>query len=416
MIRRLLVLLLFTSTNSFGNIHYIYFEKIPEANEYKAQIDFLKQNLQYFDHWQPQWTYDVNKESLIQGLVDSYDKFSATDDNNVERVLLLADIAHYLYNLEEDKYFEISETLYKKAIKLAPDDYRPYWFIAKHYALANVIDSAILNFLKAEQLLPDKVPVDFWEDYSFGFAMANMPSHCIFSMDRAREILGRPGYFEEQLGNSIKERIKPLDRDSTYSNRQLWTVAEGDMLSFISRPLGIKFLIDSTWRVSIQEYQNHQSGIILIPPALKNNQGREITYTIAILIKVARNGDNLNAYIDQFVAKYSPEKTDDFTGRFAGTISFEIQDKNLYRDIGGAHFHMIGLERNKPKYPGLLLEEPNLLPQGNTEKITFYRPGDTKDRFDGKIYYAIMLDVCEDIYPEAHRVFKKFFESQLIIE
>ena len=416
MIKKILVLTLITSTSSFGNINYIRFEKIPEFHEYDAQINFLKQNLQYFDHWQPEWTYDISKKSLVQGLVDGYDKIAAVDDNNLERVLLLADIAHYLYNLEEEEYFEISESLYKRAIKLAPNDYRGYWFIAQHYSLANVIDNAILYYLEAEKLLPIDAPVEFWENYSFGTALANMPSHSIHSMDKSREILGGPGYFEEKLGNNVKNRIKPVNADSTYTNRELWTVADGDLLSFISRPLGLKLLIDSTWRVSIHNYQNHQSGLTLIPPALKNNQGREITYTIAILMKVAQNGDNLNSYIDRFVAKFPAKKTDDFTDRFEGTLSFEIQDKNLYHDIGGAHFQMIGIERDKPKYPGLLLEEPVLIPQGNSEQVSFYRAGDTKDRFDGVIYYAIMLDVCEDIYSEAYKVFKQFFETQLIIE
>jgi len=56
------------------------------------------------------------------------------------------------------------------------------------------------------------------------------------------------------------------------------------------------------------------------------------------------------------------------------------------------------------------------IPQEKINKLTFYRAGESKDRFGGTIYYAIMLDACEDIYDEAYKLFKETFEKQIIIE
>jgi hypothetical protein len=56
------------------------------------------------------------------------------------------------------------------------------------------------------------------------------------------------------------------------------------------------------------------------------------------------------------------------------------------------------------------------LPKGESDKTTIYRPGKSMDRFDGVIYYAIMLDVCEDIYSDAYDLFKEVFEKQIMIE
>jgi len=55
-------------------------------------------------------------------------------------------------------------------------------------------------------------------------------------------------------------------------------------------------------------------------------------------------------------------------------------------------------------------------PQSKSGKIQYYRAANVLDRFKGKIYYAFMLDACEDIYDEAFKVFKDVFEKQIVIE
>jgi hypothetical protein len=88
----------------------------------------------------------------------------------------------------------------------------------------------------------------------------------------------------------------------------------------------------------------------------------------------------------------------------------------MYQDIGGGHWYMIGIERDRPKYAGLLLENPVALPKGNPNEITYYRASDCKDRFNGKIFYAIMLDSCEYINEQSFSIFKSLFDNQIIIE
>lgn len=400
----------------FGNINYIQFDKIPEYENYTDEFDFLLENEGYYNHWQPDWTYDVSQKSLIKGLKKSFDLFSKLDNENTEINLLLGDIAHYLYNLHEDKYYEMSERHYKKAIDLSLNDYRPYWFIANHYALSNVQDKSVEYFLKSQKLLPIDEPAAFWEEYTFATAVANMPSHCIFAMDKAKSILGEPSYFEEQLGHTIYNRIIPVKNDSSYNYMDIWSASKGDLISFVCRPLGLKLLIDSTWQIDFYDYQNNQAVVTIVPPAIPNKSGREITYTIALIMKVPQNGESLDNFINNFVSKYPDKKNFEFSNKYDGLISQELKDKDMYQDIGGAHMHMIGIKRESPKYPGLLLEQPMSIPQGETNKMTFYKASDSKDRFDGVIYYAVMLDACEDIYDEAYKLFKKIFEKQIVIE
>ncbi|MDB4335157.1 hypothetical protein OAA06_02225 [bacterium] len=410
------LILSFTTLSIFGNINYIQFDKTPDFEKNIDKYNFIKDNEGYYNHWQPDWTYDISKKSLVKGLKESYDLFSKLDNQNIEINLLLGDISHYLYNLHEDKYYELAVNHYKKAIDLAPNDFRPLWFIANHYALSNVQDKSIVYFLKSQKLLPSDEPAEFWEEYTFATATANMPSHCIYAMDKAKSILGEPSYFEEQLGQTIYNRIIPVKSDSTYNYSDIWSASKGDLISFVCRPTGLKLLIDSTWQINFYDYKNYQTVITIVPPAIPNKSGREITYTIALIIRVAQPGDKIEDFIENFVSPYPQKENFKFSNKYPEKISLELKDKNMYQDIGGAHMHMVGIKRDRPKYAGLLLEQPMTIPQGETKKMTFYKAGDSKDRFDGQIYYAVMLDACEDIYDEAYKIFKETFEKQIIIE
>lgn len=410
------VIISFLTLTSLGNVRYIDFKKISDSEKYSDKFDFIVENVGYYDHWEPDWTHDISKDSLVRGLKESYDLFSKLDNRNIEVNLLLGDISHYLYNLHEDDAYQQAVGHYKKAINIAPNDYRSFWFIATHYALSNVQDKSIEYFFKSKKHLPVNVPAAFWEDYTFATAVANMPSNCIYAMDKAKAILGKKSYFEEKLGQNIYDRITPVNRDSVYSYSDIWTASKGDLISFVCRPLGLKLLIDSTWNISFYAYKNYQTVVTIIPPAIKNKNGRNITYTIALIMRVSQPQEKLDDFIGKYVSRFTNKKKCDFSNKYPDIISFEMKDENMYQDIGGAHMHMIGLKRERPKYAGMILEQPIAVPREGTNKMTFYRPGESKDRFDGEIHYAIMLDACEDIHNEAYEMFKKLFEKQIIIE
>ncbi len=133
-------------------------------------------------------------------------------------------------------------------------------------------------------------------------------------------------------------------------------------------------------------------------------------------MRVARPEEKLDDFINNFVAAYPDRNKYHFSSIYPDMISFELKDENMYQDIGGAHMQMIGIKRERPKYAGLLLEQAITLPKGESENMTIYRIRDSKDRFDGQIFYAVMLDACEDIYDEAFQLFKELFEEQIIIE
>jgi|WetSurMetagenome_2_1015567.scaffolds.fasta_scaffold53306_1 hypothetical protein len=416
--KRILFLLLTLQTFSLhGNIQYINIRNIPDYEKYSTQFTFLAQNVQYFNHWVPEWTYDVNKDSLILGLKNCFTTFSQLDSNNIEINLLLGDISHYLYNLNEEEYNDNAIRHYHKAKELDSNDYRTFWFLGNHYTLSANQSESVKNFLKAQTMLPKKVPADFWNEFAYATALANMPSHSIYAMSKAKETLKEPGYFEAQLGETIRKRIVPVDRDSSYNYNKIWSASVSDYTTFYCRPLGLKIIVDSTWNINLYPYKEGQSFVTIVPPAIESKSGRNITYTIAIIIKAAEKGDKIETFINNFLSSYPVINKVNFSNKYDDMIAFEIKNKNMYKEIGGAHMNMLGISREEPLFPGLKLEEPMSIPMdGKSGEMTYYTVGNSLGRFAGTLYYAIMLDACEDIYPQALKVFTDMFNNQIIIE
>ena len=160
----LLMLLLVHCT--LANVNFIDIKKIGDEDKYIKAFEFLKDNQQYYDHWSNEWTYNKSREVLIKELKKNYFTFSSLP-KNTELFLLLGDISHYLYNLNDSASYKLAVNNYNEAIKSNPYDYRGYWFLGYHYALSNLPNEAFDNFLKAEKLSPAKQASEFWNNYAW---------------------------------------------------------------------------------------------------------------------------------------------------------------------------------------------------------------------------------------------------------
>jgi tetratricopeptide (TPR) repeat protein len=412
----ILLLLTFLTFQTHANVSYIDITKITNDRKLVAAYNFVKDNKQYYDRWTNEWSYDKSKQDLKSQLRIHYENFSELMLEHEERYLLLGDIAHYLYNMDDTVYYSVAVQNYNKAAKTNPNDYRAYWFLGYHYGVSNNPNLAIDNFVKAEKLLPQKQSSDFWNDYAWVTAVANMPSHCIYAMDKVKSISGKKGSFQQHFGETIYNRIIPVDKTRPYNKEDIWTVMQDDKIIFTSRPLGIKLLVDSTWGIQVYDYQKNQGVFIMRPTTIANKQGKEVNYTIAILMKTVSDKAKLENYIKDFVSSFSDKRKIEFSSKYDKMVAYEMKDKTKYQDIGGGRFYMIGIERKMPQYPGLLLEAPVAISQEGSGELTYYTASKTKDRFKGKIFYALILDSSEDINDQSYTIFKSFFENQLIIE
>jgi hypothetical protein len=414
--RMCLFLSVFLCMESPANVNYIDISKISNESKHIAAFNYIRENKYMFDHWTTTWNYSRPKEELVEHLREKYTAFKDIVNKSTELYLLLGDISHYLYNLDDSSSYKNAVNNYSLAIRSNPKDFRCYWFIGYHFSLSNVPTEAIGNFITAEKLLPNDHPADFWNDYAWATAVANMPSHSIYAMDKARAIIGKEGSFESQLGPNIRNRIQAVQKDASYKKEEIWTGARDGLITLICRPLGIKVLVDSAWNLSIHDYQKRQTAVIINPAPLKNKKGKEINYTIAVLMKTAEETDKLEDYINKMMPVSDNRKKIHFSDKYRDMVAFELKDDKLYKDIGGGKMHLIGIERMEPVYPGLSLENPVSIPMENSTEVAYYRASNALGRFNGKIFYAIMLDSCGDIDEESLAIFRTFFENQLVIE
>jgi len=410
------LVLVFIYFRAGASITEINIAKISNEEKYITAFREIVKNLSYYNHWSPEWPHQKSKADFLKDLQNSYRLFAALDQKNAELALLLGDIAHYQYNLDNQESFEIAIKHYTSAQQLAPSDYRSFWFLGNHFALSNVPGKAISNFFTAQQLNPSTKSIQFWSEFAFAATLANMPSHCIYALDQVKLAGGNMVNLEKTLGATSRARFETINKLENHLKTEVWTSQKEDYINFTSRPLGIKILVDSTWNLSIYDYNKRQGVFIINPPKIENKKGKAIGYTVAIIMKTANDGDRLEDYIKNFVAKYQEVKPINFSNRYDKMISYEIKDQKIYADIGGAHLYAIGIERERPKYPGMLLENAVNLPKATNAGVNYYTAGKVKDRFDGKIFYAIMLDSCEDINAESLAIFKKLFDQQIVIE
>jgi len=413
-----LLILLMVSLHGYAHLRYIHLDKIDPAGKYNKEINFISDNAQFYENWSPDWNFPVKKDSIVQELTRCYKLFVQvqTQADNVEVDLLLGEIAHYLYNMDIQDYYDKAESYYQKAIHLDEKDYRGYWFLASHYAASTVQDKSVIFYEKARKLAPSDIPSGFWAEYGFAMLLANMISHCSMALDNAKKLSDNSDY-TRQLEKLLQMRWLPVDADSSYSSKEIWEAARlGKQIGFTSRPLGLKLRIDSSWGIQFSNYNNHSAPVILAPGKETNKKGRPIGYSIAILIKVADAGETLDSYIAKFTKGQGTLTQEPTLTPYKNAVCYSMRNAEMYPEIGGGHFHVIGIERDAPVYPGLLLEEPQSLPSGEKGELNFYKPSQQRTRFSGKIFYVLLLDTCEDIHDASYAVFRKLIQEQLVIE
>ena len=404
------------SLHGYAHLKFIHLDKLNATGQYNKEINFLSDNLSYYENWVPDWNFPVKKDSLIRELKRCYALFASAPAENTETALLLGEISHYLYNMDAQGYYDRAVSAYQKAIHLSEKDYRGYWFLASHYGASAVPDQSAIFFQKAEKLLPSDVPLDFWAEYSYGMLMANMISHCSMALDNAKKISGGSEY-EDQIGKLLQLRWQLSDPDSSYTDRDLWRSSRmGKQTAFTSRALGLKIKIDTGWQVRIQDYNGRQTAMILKPKTAMSKKGVRIGYTIAILMKAAAPEENIQAYIENITKGVGKVTPDTLPVLYKDMVSYTIRDDQMYTDRGGGRFHVIGIERTEPAYPGLLLEEPQPLPKGGNGEMNVYSPGQQRKRFPGRIFYVLLLDTCADIHDPSFDIFRRLVRDQLVIE
>lgn len=405
-----------------SNIHAIDVKELEKSIEgIKDDVDFILENEHLYSQWHAEWpSKKLKKADIIGRLASIYKSLLDKKIKTIEVELLLGEIAHYLYNLDAVEFSQASIEHYKRASQLAPKDYRPLWFLGYHSAQSGDAEKAIDFFIKAERLSQKNQQTEFWMDYGYVALILNMPNNCLYAMDKAKAILKEESTFGKQFRNILKERIVPINIHSTYSTEMLWKTLEiGKRYKFLSLPLGVVFAINGDWGLDLYDYSDHTTALTISPKPILDKRGKEVGYSITLLVKVSEPGENLKSFINDKFSHLKPFETH-YSGKlptkYPGQIIYHFTNPSTYADMGGGVFTVIAFERQGPQYPGLVLERDFIAPIPKNETDKIFRPDSINNRFDGSIYYVLMLDTCGDICDEAMKTFTDFFDKALVVE
>jgi hypothetical protein len=200
--------------------------------------------------------------------------------NPYETDLLLGEIDHYLYNLNQESYYDSAVTWYQKAITLDDKDCRGYWFLAYHYSTSDrTVDGISL--------------------------------------------------LSKLMDSTIRSKEVRSDPDVTYSAKALWqSQKNGPRITFTSRPLGARFAVDSNWRMQINGYGKRLTAIALKPPVVTSSKGSPIGFSIALVVRVPEEGEKLADFMTSMMKMGG---TRDATFPFANRYpSFLFSDKRVH--------------------------------------------------------------------------------------
>jgi tetratricopeptide (TPR) repeat protein len=414
----LILLMALSLQKAPANINAIDFSLISSSPQLKSKIDFLRQNQRLYDHWSPEWNATIPKQQVINNLTSLYDGLVRPDNKNAETYLLLGDIAHYLYNLNMEEFYNKAVENYKKAGSLSPNDYRVYWFLANHYSLSAQPTLAIQTYQVAQKFIPERPSFLFWTDYSIACANAGMVNTAKFAAHQASLTQGRRTDIEDQISVIAKNQSVATPVDTTLQDKDVWQIPgrKGGNMIFNNTVVGLQFQVDSNWQLQLGGYDKHICYATISPHEATTKTGEKIGYSFLVLVRVPDQGQTLQQFLDMFTAK-TPDrkKTSTTLNKIYGGLAYEMRDPATYPDCGGSHGYAIAFERDVPQYPGMKFEMPLQIPKNGDGKVSYYTMEKKYARLNTKLYYFILLDSCEHIHDESLAVFNKFLD-ELVVE
>jgi len=91
----------------------------------------------------------------------------------------------------------------------------------------------------------------------------------------------------------------------------------------------------------------------------------------------------------------------------------ELINPELYTGEGGGYCYVTGFQRKAPQFPGTLLEAPLDLPYSG-EDVQYYAAEKMYRRFEGEIYYFILLDTTISAKEEAFKDYQQVLTGFII--
>jgi hypothetical protein len=402
-----------------GHLEQINVRTLPQDENITNNLLKMKALEPYVEYWVYEWNFKIGKDKVINEINALYSEIAGylkNDSLNGELFLYSGLIAHYAYNLDLQEYWELAEAHLLKARELMKGDFRPDWFLGLHYIQSDHIKEGMNVFLNITKERDIENGL-FWEDYAMSSYFSQMFQNTLMGLDKAKEILGEDSDYEKLFGKKIRKKISVPGKKSKIEIRKLWNLSKSDsLINFVSFPLGYRISIPLHWKVRPFPYQKRAAGLYVEIEPIKGIHG-DMLPTMTVSAHVAGKKENIEDFIKNAM---NAMKFD---------VSFEKYNCNLglnessyiginsvlYPEEGGARIILVYFERNEPEYKGIRLERPREF-SNTSEGANFYSLNADKifSRFNGKLFYVIVLECSESIFEKSLAEFNRALKSFIV--
>jgi hypothetical protein len=404
------------SGTGYAQLAQINPSKLPQDQRVKAAYSSASSVESMARIWSPNWTYDTPKERVVSILSSSLQDLrsaEAASPENTELLLLTGLVAHLAYNVDVETAYQAAAESFERAHKLSPSDYRPEWFLGTLHCQSDDIKQGMEQLLGVENQIPwQKLPIDFWDDYTNCSTISVMPAHTLRAVERAEQLGALPSRYGS-LVDIAKKRYILTDAETTYPAHEAWQATEEDgVVQFTSQLCGIGFSTHSDWRMDIRDVAKGTCIAVAEPGPYPSKTGQG-TPSILVLTQTAKSQETLDEFVRGYVIKYPSARAVTLPScPSEKCVAFDIVTNAVYQPEGGAHFLVVGFASQPPDFPGLQFETPLAPPKSKPgDKAKYYHPIEKLQRLPGVLYTVVLLDSNDSIFEKAAIDFQYLLKS-----
>jgi hypothetical protein len=412
-----LVIALLTATPALASLEDIQEAKLPQTSVVQQAYNDVLAIEPMVEGWSANWDYPTPKNEVaarLQADLSALQTAALAAPDNEELLLLTGLAAHYAYNVDVESAYDVAVDADEKAARLAPDDYRPGWFLGIHQCEASETVKGMNNLLAVEQKFPwQSLPIDFWGDYLFCAHVSIMPAHALRAAAHLRSLNAPPTSVSEAIVNDARKLLQPPDFSSPIPANKIWeSSGSGTNPTFTNLVFGFAFSIPASWQLTFSDVKK-ETCTVQIEAGPEHGRKGDIYPNILIVSRQAKSGETLNDFANQFLHTdpYKPVAAEGCP--FKGCLAFEDVSAGMYGADGDGYAFVWVFEAEAPEFPGILFEKPAVFPKSNSAngQPTYYRPLPRFVRAEGTVFYLVMLDTAGSVLTQAKQDYEALLKS-----
>jgi hypothetical protein len=405
-----------SATHALAGLKDIHSDKLPNGTTVLDAYKQLVEMESMVRNWQAEWRYERPKDGVLSRVntsVRELQEAAKSASENEELLLLLGLAAHYSYNLDVQENYKVALDSLERAQKLAPQDYRPTWFLGIHLCQASQLKPGMDKFLSVERALPwEQLPAGFWDDYLECSVVTDMPAHALRAGAHATKLDPQPSHDRDFLLETAGKRFLAPDLAATYSAKQVWSGENsGAETVLTSSMFGLRLSSPGKWALNLPEVQK-AFGMAQFQTGPHGGKSGKVFPNILVLVRPPKAGETLQDFF-KAVAQAGASTTAPACPA-QECLALTAVKPGAYKQEGDGHVFITVFKRDAPEFPGLLFEEPMALPDTKDGKVHYFHPNERLRRLEGPLYYLVMLDTASSVLQEAQREYGTFLKNMQV--